>query len=202
MFAGAVALVAVAGFPGPGSSSAAGATSSCGWPPLVQPFAPWKDSGQYFLAPGGNFEGPMTGWSLAGAAAIASGNESFYVGSSSDSHSLSLPTVTSSATTPLICVTIQSPNLRFFARNKGKLSSQLAVYVNYTGADHKLHSVKIAGLKGLGGSWTLGSSISFINYVREPLRDGNAWISFTFKPNDSQGAWSMDDLYVDPLKSQ
>jgi hypothetical protein len=201
VFAGAVALVAVAGFPGAGSSSAALASSTCAWP-LAQPFLPWSGSGQYFLAPGEDFEGAMTGWNLAGGATVTSGNESSYVGSTADSHSLSLPSVTSSATTPSICVTTQSPILRFFARNTGKLSSQLAVYVNYTGTDRKLHSVKIAGLKAIGSSWTLGSKVSFINYVREPLVNGYAWITFTFKPNDSQGGWTMDDLYVDPIKSQ
>jgi hypothetical protein len=202
MFAGAVALVAVVGFLRPGTSAASTSSTSCPWGPLTQPFLHWNDSGQYFLASGGNFEGAMTGWTLAGSAGTTSGNESSHVGAPGDSRSLALPTVASSATTPMICVTTQSPDLRFFALNTGIASAQLVVYVNYTGADGKLHSVKIAAIKGVGSSWVVIPQISFIAYVREPLQNGNAWVSFTFKPNGTQSHWQIDDLYVDPLKSQ
>jgi hypothetical protein len=44
--------------------------------------------------------------------------------------------------------------------------------------------------------------ISFIQYISTPLKSGYANISFTIKPNDNHGNWQLDDLYVDPIKSQ
>lgn len=179
-------------------------TGSCAWPPLSQPFLPWADPGQYFLAPGGNFESGTDGWTLTGNAKIVSGNESYYVGSPSDSHSLSLPDTSSSVTTPTMCVTVLSPDFRVFLFNKGAnghTDGQLAVYLNFAGADGKPQQVKIAALKN-GTSWGLTLPISFIQYISTPLKQGSANVSFTIKPNDNHGNWLIDDFYVDPIKSQ
>jgi hypothetical protein len=178
--------------------------AGCAWPPLSQPFLPWADPGSYFLAPGGDFEGDMSGWTLSGGAAVVPGNESYDVGSLSDSKSLWLPTTSSSATTPTICVTALSPDLRLFALNhgaNGHTDGQLALYLNFIGADGRPLEVKIAALRG-GTSWLLSPPILFIQYISQPLMAGTAQISFTIKPNDNHGNWQIDDFYVDPLKSQ
>jgi len=198
----AVAAGLLAGSSRAGRYTATGA--SCAWPPLTQPFLPWADPGQYFLAPGGNFEGGLSGWTLSGGAKVVSGNESYYVGSASDSKSLALPTTSSSVTTPTICVTALSPTFRLFILNNGAngyTDGQLAFYLNFTGADGKPQQVKIAGLKG-GTSWRLSLPISFIQYITTPLQSGYANVSFTIKPNDNHGNWQIDDFYVDPIKSQ
>src|SRR4051812_41525382 len=44
---------------------------NCSNAPTSQPFAQWNDAKHYFLAPGGNFEGGLGGWSLGGARAVA-----------------------------------------------------------------------------------------------------------------------------------
>lgn len=203
--AGAVIVLAAAA----AAMSAAGADAgkftapgNCNWPSLSQPFLPWADLGRYFLAPGGDFESGAGGWTLTGNARVVSGNESYYVGSSSDSHSLSLPDTSSSATTPTMCVTAQSPDFRLFLLNKGAnghTDGQLAVYLNFTGPDGKPQQVKIAALKN-GTSWGLTLPILFIQYISTPLKAGVASVSFTFEPNDNHGAWLLDDLYVDPIK--
>jgi len=174
----------------------------CSWPQLSRPFLPWADPGLYFLAPGGDFESGTAGWTLSGNANIVSGNESYYVGSSSDSHSLALPDTSSSVTTPTMCVTALSPDFRLFLLNKGAdghTDGQLAFYLNFTGADGKPQQVKIAGLKN-GTSWGLTLPISFIQYITTPLKNGYAYVSFTIKPNDNHGNWLLDDFYVDPIK--
>lgn len=104
-----LAAVVVVVAPGAGAASAGGryvqagryAASDCPTYSTVQPFLPWTDSGYYFLAPGGSFENSLTGWTAKSGAKIVSGNESYYVNSHADSHSLSLPNG-SSATSPLL----------------------------------------------------------------------------------------------------
>src|SRR4051794_6918103 len=54
------------------------------------PFARWGDLGTYSLAPNGALERGREGWSLAGAA-VAAGNEPFYVHGLADASSLILP---------------------------------------------------------------------------------------------------------------
>jgi hypothetical protein len=185
------------------TTKAATVIGSCSWLSLSRPFLPWADASQYFLAPGGGFEGGMSGWALAGGTQVVTGNESYKVGGSSNSMSLSLPTTSSSVTTPTMCVTVLSPTFRMLIRNNGNngyTDGQLAVYLNFTGADGKIQHVKIAALKGKT-SWAPTLPISFIQYISTPLQSGTAQISFTIKPNDNHGNWQIDDLYVDPLKS-
>jgi hypothetical protein len=186
------------------ATNATSATGTCVWPALSQKFLEWSDTNDYFLLPDANFEGSVGGWTLAGDAGIAPGNESHYVGSTADTKSLGLPTTTSTITTPTICVTSDSPKFRFFLRNNGlngHTDGQLAVYLNFTGADGKPQKVKIAGLKATT-SWTLSPTISFIQYISTPLKSGTAQISFTIKPNDNHGNWQIDDIYVDPFRGR
>jgi hypothetical protein len=185
------------------ATSVASAAGNCAFPPSAQPFQRFADSNSYFLASGGDFEGSLSGWSLSGGAGVANGNEGYDVGSASDSHSLALPTTSSSVTTPSICVTSDAPTFRMFIENNGNLGhidGQLAVYLNFTGSDGKAQQVKIAALKVKDRSWTLSPKISFIQYISTPLQSGYAQVSFTIKPNDNHGNWQIDDLYVDPLK--
>lgn len=41
-------------------------TSDCPAYAQTQPFTAWADLGYYFLAPGGNFENTLTGWTATG----------------------------------------------------------------------------------------------------------------------------------------
>jgi hypothetical protein len=184
---------------------------NCTWPSSVQPFLPWADPGLYFLVPGGSFEGSMgdwsrTGatshpWSRTGATQVVSGNESSYVNSPSDSHSLSLPT-SSSATTPLVCITVLSPDLRLFLRNTGNGDSKLAVDVNYTDSHGNPKTARVGEGKS-GANWTLSPQLLFLKPVQDLLKkNGQTLVSFTFRPLDNKGNWQIDDLYIDPLKSQ
>jgi hypothetical protein len=177
-------------------------SNACSFASLTQPFQSFGDNNSYFLAPGANFEGDVSGWTLAGGAAVSSSNEDSFVGSSSDSHSLALPTTSAAVTTPTFCVTANAPTFRMFIQNSGNVGhndGQLAVYLNFSGADGKAQQVKIGGLTVKNTKWTLTAPISFIQYISTPLKNGYANISFTIKPNDNHGNWLLDDLYVDPF---
>ena len=90
-----VAAMVIAGTATPATPT----SGTCSFPSLSQLFSALGDSNTYFQGPNGDLEGSMSGWSLAGDAGVVEGNESEFVGSWSDSHSLALPTTSSSFTT-------------------------------------------------------------------------------------------------------
>jgi hypothetical protein len=186
------------------TATVASAAGTCVFPTSSELFQPWADTNSYFVAPGGDFEAGLSGWSAFGGAAVVAGNESYDVGGGGSS-SLGLPTTSSVVTTPTMCVTSNAPVFRMFVKNNGNLGyvdGQLAVYLNFSGADGKPQQVKIAALKVNNTKWTLSPKISFIQYLSTPLQNGYAKISFTIKPNDTHGNWQIDDLYVDPYSSK
>ena len=92
------------------------ALASCPTQPVSNPFSQWGDNNNYFLAPGGSFEGTtdQVGWTLSGAS-LTQGNEPFYVDSSSDSQSLTI-SGGGSAISPFFCVDNTMGSFRFFAQ--------------------------------------------------------------------------------------
>src|SRR4051812_3183749 len=62
----------------------------CGYTP-TKAFAAWHDNKSYVLTENGGLEAGDSGWTLAGGAAVAEGNETFAVGGAADHQSLSLP---------------------------------------------------------------------------------------------------------------
>ena len=72
----AAALVAV---PAAGAGAAIIETSACDGAALSTPFAPWGDTNAYKLVPGGDAEGSLAGWTLAGGAKKVAGSEPFAV---------------------------------------------------------------------------------------------------------------------------
>jgi hypothetical protein len=193
----ATAAVVVVAAIGAGTASAHGQASSSSCPAFTttEPFTAWGDPGDYFLAPGGDFEGSLTGWTARGAK-IVSGNEPFYVTAASDSHSLSLPKG-ATAKTPSICVSLDTPDLRLFVKNTGAAAATLNVTMTYTNNQGKPYTATVAKLTA-GSSWTLSPPVLFLANIQSILSTNNqTWVSFTFT---STGSFLIDDLYVDPIK--
>ena len=199
--AGVAALAALV--TGAVAASAAGqdkTIAACPPQTLVQPFLFWHDHSSYFLAAGGACETTPAGWTLNGGAAIVAGNESWHVNSAGDAASLGLPTG-SAATSPPICVTVHSPNIRLFSANDGSTRSALQVLLNYTDKHGLARTTTVGTLRG-GSSWALSPQIMFLRFVSPVVGgQGQTWVTFTFKPT-SGGDWRIDDFYVDPIKSQ
>jgi hypothetical protein len=167
---------------------------------LVQPFLRWLDPGHYFLAPGGSFESGLTGWTVTGGAKIASGNESYHVNAPSDAHSLSLPPG-SSVTSPSVCVTLDSPDLRLFVQSTGSLLSTLRVDMTYTNLLGRPTTATVGLLTG-ASHWSPSLPVLFLQDVLPQVGlSGQSWVSFTLTPSGPSGKWSVDDFYVDPLKN-
>jgi hypothetical protein len=184
--------------PASGASAAATSTTAGTLCPgtLSQPFAPWSDLNSYTLAPGGSFEGSVTGWSLAGGASVTSGSQT-YAGTGVSS--LSVP-VGSTAVSPDICIDPTRETFRFFARNNSSSSTaKLKVEI--------LYPTKSGGWKSiLGGivdtakvrGWQVSPIYS--NSSDLALLSGLSNPPVRYRFTASGGGWQVDDVYVDPFR--
>jgi hypothetical protein len=184
--------------------AAAGLGISCP-DPTSRPFAPWNDYANYALAPNGGFESGSTGWTLSGGAKVVSGNESFYVRSSLDRYSLSLP-AGSSATTAPMCIQLFSGHMRFFTANAGASSSRLKVQVLYNGgvgsllgSVGRLLGLSEVGYVSSGAKWQPTPQIGMLGGTLPLLTSS---VQFRFTAVDSVGSWRIDDVYLDPFLSR
>jgi hypothetical protein len=171
---------------------------SCGNQPESQPFAQWGDNNSYTLVPGGSFEAGSAPWLLSGGAKVSAGNETYYVGRTSDSQSLTLPSGSSATSLPS-CTSIYHPTVRLFVRNTGAASSRLTVQALYPGL---LGGVQVATIGQLTGSSTWAASPAMSLMVCNLLSTvslSNTVIGFRFTPADHTGAWTIDDVYLDPF---
>jgi hypothetical protein len=162
---------------------------------LTQPFLPWTDPSNYALAPGGGAE--MTGkWTLAGGAAVVSGNEPFHVRAAADSHSIAIPAGGSARTAPM-CIGLLSPTLRFFA-NSTSTSAALAASVSYNDALGLAHTVRVGTVSGATGWRPTPLMLLLANVTSLNTIGGTASIRLTFSATG--GTVRIDDVYVDPYK--
>jgi hypothetical protein len=194
----AVSTLAVGGLAAPAAQASLLSIlpGSCGNQAESQPFAPWGDFNSYTPVPGGNFEQGTSGWLLSHAV-ITSGNESFHVGGARDSHSLSLP-AGSSATSPASCTSIYHPTVRFFVRNTGSPYSRLTVQALYPGLLGGVQTSTLGNISG-SSSWAPSSAmVLLVNNLLATVSLDQTAIAFRFTPADSTGAWSIDDVYLDP----
>ncbi len=185
----AVALLAVAAF--------AGSAQACSYSGAQQVFKPWGDSQSYVLAPDGGFEAGAAGWTLSGGAATVSGNETFNLNGAGDSRALALP-AGSSAGSPPVCMSIDTPVFRLFARNAGDPTSQLRVEAVYKLLG--LVQTKVGATITAGQAWAPTQQISTVlglSTIVGTLIPSSIQIRFT--PLDSRGQWQVDDLYIDPF---
>lgn len=191
----AFALTALAAAGASAGPAGAGLGVTCP-DPTAKVFSPWADYYNYAFAPDGGLEAGASGWTLAGGAAVAKGNESFSVHSKNDRYSLSLP-AGSSATTPLMCIGLLSGQMRFFTKNAGASQSQLRVQAVYVGGTGAILGVLDVGYVRSGGQWQPSPAVKMLGGLLPLLTQG---VRFRFSPADATGSWSIDDVYVDPLK--
>jgi hypothetical protein len=190
-------LIAVAAAALAVTSCSATAAQACNYTGAEQVFAPWGDQHSYVLAPDGGFEAGSQGWLLGGGAKTVAGNEAFYLNDASDSRSLSLP-AGSATVSPPICMSIDTPIIRLFARNTGDPSSGLRVEASYTLLG-LLHTKAISTVY-TGSAWAPSQQLSTVlslSTVVGTLIPSSIQIHIT--PVGSGGQWQVDDLYVDPF---
>ena len=169
--AGILALAALAFAP------AGALASGCPEQPLSQTFRPWLDVAWYVPAPNGGFEGGSEDWDLKAGAAVVDGNEPFLSGD----RALALPSGASATSAPM-CIGIEHPTIRLFARNTGAPSSALAVSVVFR--DPLLGSQRTLPVGVIGAG------------------DSDQRVAFRFTAVDDRGEWTIDDVWVDPYKKR
>jgi hypothetical protein len=175
----------------------AASAQACNYQGAEQSFRSWGDSHFYVLAPDGGFEAGGAGWSLSGGAATVTGNESFFLNDPADSRSLSLPTG-SSAVSPPICMSLDTPSFRLFARNAGDPNASLRVEATYKLLG--LVRTKAVSTVKAGASWNPSQQMSTVltlSTVVGTLIPSAIQIRIT--PVGSGGQWQVDDLYIDPF---
>ena len=184
-------LAALAAAIGVATGTTAGTTTSpCGTRTMTTPFNSFGDTGQYYFAPNGGFESGLTGWTASSGAKVVSGNESSYLNSKSDSHSVSLPT-NAWVKTGAICTGPNDQTIRLMVKGT---SGQLKVdaYV-LSGGNIRTWSTQVDAKAG--SSWRPSQVIQFAlgnQYL------GATTIQLTFTAIGAP--WQIDDLYIDPLE--
>jgi hypothetical protein len=185
----AVALLALAAF--------AGSAQACSYTGAKQVFSPWGDQHSYVLAPDGGFESGAAGWSLKNGASVVAGNESYYINNAADSKALSL-WGGSSATSPPICMSLDTPIFRMMARNTGDPSSRLRVEALYSLLG--LVRTNVVSTVTAGSSWAPAQQMSTVlglSTIVGTLIPSAIQVRIT--PLDNKGQWQVDDLHVDPF---
>jgi hypothetical protein len=182
----------------PGSANAGvliASASDCADQAIDQTFLPWADVASYTLNPGGDFESTK-GWSFGDGASVARVNEPFHVGSDDDDKSLSLQSGATATSAP-ICVGIEHPDIRFFARSDNSLAT-LRVHVLFEDAFGNVQSAPI-GTVTAGDKWSPSAPLPIVVNLLPLLPGSRTAVAFKFTA--SGGSFQVDDLYVDPYRS-
>lgn len=174
----------------------AGTAQACSYSGAEQVFAAWGDKHHYVLAPDGGFEAGGSGWSLSGDAKVVAGNESHYLNDAGDASSLALP-VGSSAGSPPVCMSLDTPMFRMLARNTGDPSSRLRVEAVYKLLG--LVRTKAVSTVYAGPAWAptqqMSTVLSLSTIVGTLIP---SYIQIRITPLDGRGQWQVDDLFIDP----
>jgi hypothetical protein len=195
VFTGALALGAFA--PAAHAGLLVRSATNCPVQTPEQPFLRWSDPASYVLVPQGALQS-TSGWTLHNARLVR-GNESFSVSRADASHSLSLP-AGSSATTPVQCVGLGYPTLRFFARRTGSALSVLKVDVQIEDNLGLLKSLPI-GVVTSGSAWAPTLPFPIVANLLPLLPGDRTPVRFRFTPVGLGATWQVDDVYVDPYRT-
>jgi hypothetical protein len=194
---GLLAAVAAAAFAAPAQAGLLVPTvPKCADQKIETPFVKWGDRSNYVLAPGGSFESGAPGWSLSGAS-VVSGNESFKVGGASHTRALSIKP-NGYATSGQICVGLEHPTLRFFARSSGPALSTLAVEMRVKTSLGLTVSLPL-GLVTSSSAWKPSPIILVVENLLAATSGGYTNISVRFRPVGG-ATWTIDDVYLDPKR--
>ena len=171
---------------------------SCASQPPSRPFLAFGDAADYTLLPGGSFESGAPGWKLENAARLVAANSPFKA-SGPGTRALSMrkgdKVITSS-----VCITAAHPTLRFFATAKGSSRARLLVEVLYEDLGGSVNAMPIAYLKP-STSWQPTIIVPLhVNLRAAVAATGTAAVAFRFTGEEDDATWTIDDLYVDPLK--
>jgi hypothetical protein len=196
---GASLALTIAAVPAAPAGAALVETGACDDAVLTQPFERWGDRAWYKLAPGGDAEGSLDGWSFSGGAKRVSGSEPFAVTGRAGASSFAIP-AGGSITTAATCVNADYPSFRFFAKSSGGLLGLLpAMTVSLVYRDGLLGLVEVPiGTVLPGSSWKPSPVMLTASAVGAAVAGGEAPLALRFR--SLLGTWTVDDVFVDPYR--
>jgi hypothetical protein len=175
------------------------AGADCGYDDAAPVFSPWGDLAMYTLAPQGDLS-PSDDWTLKKEATIVPEADPY----SGAGQSLELAKGAEVAT-PAMCVNLDNPTIRFFARDVGgNGKSNLKIDVLYEDFDGHIKHLTIARLH-LGTGWQPSVIVPiYMNVLALASPDGLTAVAFAFKAEGLQRdeTLSISSLYVDPFSSR
>lgn len=171
-------------------------TTDCDRQALEQPFLRWADPASYTLVPGGSFSEGAGRWRLSQSRLVAD-NEPWNVHGDARPASLRID-AGGSATSPAMCVGLEHPTLRFFARNVGSLLGSLVVEVLFEDAQGQVHALPISAMLGDFG-WQPTMPAPIVANLLPLLPGAHTPVAFRFH-SATGGEWLIDDVYVDPYR--
>lgn len=187
----AATAVAAAAITGTAAAATVSADNPCGYSTFFSPFKGFGDVNTYVPVPGGSFEPGQAAWTLGGSS-VGTGNETYYVNSTKDTRSLTLP-AGSSATSPAMCIAVDYRTIRFFALNSGNSSSTLRVDLVYVKSG--VPQVQFVGRITSANKWQPSPILTYNTGAFGCVGSINVAFRFTV---EGSGSWKIDDAYVDP----
>jgi hypothetical protein len=180
-----IAVAAILAIPVGAARATIAPVANCQPSTVTEPFSTFGDTTPYELVPGGDFPGSLGGWAVLDGASLTS---------SGGNYLLSLPP-RATATSPMACVNVIHPTVRFYAETStpGASIEVSAVLGTHAGA------VAIPLGDVVPGA-DLAPSRQLL--VRVPLFsavDGGVLVGLRFEARG--GTARIDDVYVDPWRS-
>jgi hypothetical protein len=173
----------------------AAASAACPTAPTTKAFQAFGDSSDYALVPGGAFETGAPGWGLNGAS-VANGSESYAVHSPSDSKSLAIAPG-GVAVSPTVCVDLDHPTFRFFAKRTSGSWGVLTVKLRWKDDNGNVNETTVGALSS-GTDWQPSAAYNLSRILPIWNDDQMIPVQLVFDPENAGGAFAIDDVYVDP----
>lgn len=170
-------------------------TDACAKQTLEHPFLPWADPAAYTLVPQGSFGKGTDDWRLSKARVVAE-SKPFQV--NGDRHPAALRVEAGgSVTSPPMCVGLEHPTLRLFARNDGSWLGTLKVEALVEDESGHTLVLPIGGALG-HAHWAPTLPLPVVANLLPVLPGEHTLVAFRFTAAGS--AWVIDDVYVDPYR--
>jgi hypothetical protein len=164
---------------------------------MSRPFARYLDPFWYRLAPGGSLDDAASGWALAGTARAVAGNGPDLAGTGQP-WALGVA-AGGTATSPVTCLALDSPTLRFMVRSTGSPLGVLVVSAVLRDGSGLLRRIPVGVVTGLGRTWR--PSLPMLLAVPELTGLTEAVdVQWRFTVTGLGGAFQVDDVYVDPYR--
>lgn len=170
-------------------------------------FAAFGDNADYWLAPGGDFESSMRGWTMANSR-VVSGNETSGVlkGTRSLALGSGLLSLNSTVVSPPFCVTEEHPTFRYVLKANGAVGA-LSTFIRYRATDgstkeEEIHSRTATNL--LPGRWKPSDLQPLATKLPLSRFGGSVSAQLVFRSaiNVAGAGYQIDNVLIDPYRTR